>query len=295
MIDPGLDSRVVLVTGANHGIGAATAKAFAAQRARVFINYLRLSPEDYGISPEEASRATTPGRAFYLARQAISADEVVQEIRDKGGQVEAWEADLADSANIPRLFDRVEETFGPVDVLVNNAAHCQPETFIPASQLESGATDAVGAAVSTITAEGHDHHSAVNSRAVALMMAEYAKRYLERGGCEGRIVNVSTDAASCHSRNISYAASKHALDSYSRSAAAELGPYGITVNIVSPGPVQTGYITAEVEERVSRSTPLGRVGQPEDVADVIVLLASRQARWVTGQLIYVGGGWRMHL
>ncbi len=294
MIDPGLSNKVVIVTGANHGIGAATAKAFAAQGARVLINYLRLSPEDYGISEEEANRATTPGIPFFRARQAMSADEVVQEIRDNNGQVEAWEADLADSDNVPRLFDQVEEAFGPVDVLINNATHCKSETFIPASQLEPGAVSPDGSTVCTITTEGHDQHFAVNSRAVALMMAEYANRYIKRGGQGGRIINISTAAAHCHWRNVSYAASKHALESYSRSAASELGPYGITVNIVSPGPVQTGYIIPEVEEQASDYTPLGRLGEPEDVADVIVFLASEQARWVTGQLIYVSGGHTMH-
>src|SRR5690242_19730721 len=91
----------------------------------------------------------------------------------------------------------------------------------------------------------------------------------------------------------SYGASKYALESYSRAAASELGRYGITVNIVAPGPIQTGYISAEVEQKLIPDIPLGRVGQPEDVADVIVFLASEQARWLTGQLLFVGGGHKM--
>ena len=126
------------------------------------------------------------------------------------------------------------------------------------------------------------------------MMSEYLHRYVERRAEWGRIINVSTDAAHAHIANVSYAASKHAIESYSRSAAAEMGQYGITVNIVAPGPIQTGYITPEKEVKIATGTPLGRVGKPEDVADVIAFLASEQARWVTGQLIYVGGGWRMH-
>ena len=73
-----------------------------------------------------------------------------------------------------------------------------------------------------------------------------------------------------------------------------MGKYGITVNIVAPGPIQTGYITPEAEADIATNTPLGRVGSPEDVACVIVFLASEQARWLTGQLLYAGGGWRMH-
>ena len=88
--------------------------------------------------------------------------------------------------------------------------------------------------------------------------------------------------------------SKHALESYSRSAAAELGKYGITVNIVAPGPVQTGWLSSDEEKSIGAGTPLGRVGRPEDIADVVVFLASEQARWLTGQLVYAGGGWRMH-
>ena len=83
------------------------------------------------------------------------------------------------------------------------------------------------------------------------------------------------------------------MESYSRAAASELGRYGITVNIISPGPIQTGYIAPELEQRLNLEIPLGRVGQPEDVADVVVFLASEQARWLTGQLLFVGGGHRM--
>jgi 3-oxoacyl-[acyl-carrier protein] reductase len=108
-------------------------------------------------------------------------------------------------------------------------------------------------------------------------------------------VNISTDGASCFPSEISYGASKHALESYSRSAAQELGQYGVTVNVVSPGPVQTGWITSELEEIEVPNIPLGRIGQPGDVADVIVFLSSNQARWVTGQLVYVGGGHVMPL
>lgn len=124
-------------------------------------------------------------------------------------------------------------------------------------------------------------------------MSEYFKRYLARQATHGRVINLSTDAAHAHAANVSYAASKHAIESYSRSAAQEMGKYGITVNIVAPGPIQTGYIDPELEKQVVSGTPLGRVGLPEDVADVIVFLASEQAHWLTGQLLYVGGGWRM--
>jgi len=276
VIDTGLQNKVVLVTGANHGIGAATARAFAVQGARVFIHYLRLP-----LTSEEGA-----------AQRALGAAEVVQAIRVWGGQAEAEEADLADPAVIPWLFDRAAATFGPVDVLINNAAvGGEPmDTFVP---LSAEALDRFERSMDTVTAASHDRHFAVNSRAGALMMAEYARRHVARGTTWGRIINISTDGAYCFPEEISYGASKAALESYSRSAAMELSRYGITVNVVSPGPIQTGWMTPEMEASIAPSIPLGRVGQPEDVADVIVFLASEQARWLTGQCLYVGGGHKL--
>jgi 3-oxoacyl-[acyl-carrier protein] reductase len=172
-------------------------------------------------------------------------------------------------------------------VLVNNHTYCVLETFDPARVTGEGFP------VSLPTPEVIDAHFAVNARAFVLLMAEYFGRSLKRGAQGGCVVNVSTDAAHAHDANISYAASKHAIESYSRSAASEMGRYGFRVNIVAPGPIQTGYITPEAEVEIGKGTPLGRVGRPEDVADVIVFLASDQAHWLTGQLIYAGGGWRM--
>ena len=289
MIDTGLKDKVVLITGINnpHGIGAATAKAFVAQGALVAGTYLR--------HPAKASATDRPGEEFYHAQVAKTASEVVTSIRESGGRIEAWECDLADPAVIPDLFDQAERLFGRVNVLINNAAHCDPDTFIPSSQLGANSQAVDGFPMSTITAEKHDRHFAVNSRAVALMMAEYARRHVERRASWGRIINVSTDAAAGFNSEISYGASKHALESYSRAAAKELGKYGITVNIASLGPTQTGWINPELEKSLAAGIPLGRVGRPDDVADVIVFLASQQARWLTGQLIYIGGGWRMAL
>jgi 3-oxoacyl-[acyl-carrier protein] reductase len=128
---------------------------------------------------------------------------------------------------------------------------------------------------------------------VALLIAEFARRHVATGADWGRIVNISSDGASGAPSEASYWASKYALESFSRSAAMELGRYGITVNIVSPGPVQSGYIAPMLEKQLLPSIPLGRLGVGEDLADVIVFLASHQARWLTGQLLYVGGGHKM--
>lgn len=259
-----LHNRVALITGANHGIGAATARACAAAGATVFLTY----------------------------RGEPSIEPILRDLRDSAGHAEAWAADLADPATIPLLFDRAEAALGPVAVLVNNAAAGAPpaDTFVPQG---IPAQDWANRAIVTVTPESHDRHFAVNSRAVALMMAEFARRHSARGATWGRIINLSTDGAPGFPGEVSYGASKAALESYSRAAASELGRLGITVNVVAPGPIQTGWITPELEPQVVASIPLGRIGQPDDVADVIVFLATDQARWLTGQTLYVGGGHRM--
>ena len=121
----------------------------------------------------------------------------------------------------------------------------------------------------------------------------YPKIPYPRAKHRGRLVNVSTDGAYVFPGEVSYGASKLALEGYARSAAVELGPLSITVNAVSLGAVQTGWISPEMEEEMSAEYPLRRVGRSEDVADVIVFFASEQARWVTAQTLYVGGGHAM--
>jgi 3-oxoacyl-[acyl-carrier protein] reductase len=288
MINPQLQGRVVLVTGANNemGIGAAIARAFAAQGAAVYMTYYQ-THEDLALLGDTSK----PGEALYRKLQTVSADHVIQQIHEQGGKADACHADLSDPTIIPQLFDRAEAAFGPVDILINNAAYCVQDTL---DQPAVGALAPDGFLTQPITAQLHDMHFAVNSRAVALMMAEYARRYIVRQGHSGRIINISTAGASGFAGEVSYGASKHALESYSRAAAHEFGKYGITVNIASLGPIQTGWIAPEIEDRTKQHTPLGRVGYPEDVADAIILLASEQARWITGQLIYVGGGHAMH-
>jgi len=294
MIDPRLKDRVVLITGANnpHGIGAGIARAFAAQGARVFLHYLRQTGTS--LSDDPADRANTPGELFYRSQQSKSADEVLMEVRRMGVAADAWEADLADSGLIPLVYKHAEEALGPVEILVNNAAYWEADTFVPSGgELNNQLVELWTDRPKTVTPKTFDWLFAVNTRAAALMIAEFARRHIERGARWGRIVNVSTDGAERFPSEISYGASKYALESYTRSAAMELGKFGITVNAVSLGPVQTEWITPELEQEILPTIPLGRSGNPEDVADVVVFLASDQARWVTGQRIFVGGGHQM--
>jgi 3-oxoacyl-[acyl-carrier protein] reductase len=291
MLDPALEGKVVLLTGANHGIGAATARLFVEQGAAVFLTYFRPPGRYSEAQLHQARESGIGGDVLYRARQQQPIEPLLEALRARGGQAHAQEADLADPAKVAMLFDACEATQGPVDVLVNNHTLCVLETFDPALVHKNGEEE--GADVQLVSAAQSDAHFAVNVRASALLMTEYVQRYLRRGAQAGRIINLSTDAAHAHAGNVSYAASKHAIESYSRSAALELGSYGITVNVVAPGPIQTGYLTPQAASAIAAGTPLRRVGQPEDVAEVIVFLASQQARWLTGQLLYVGGGWRM--
>jgi 3-oxoacyl-[acyl-carrier protein] reductase len=288
MLDPGLNRKVVVVTGANNpnGIGAATSRAFAGLGCRVFLHYLR--------GPVPADRAAdVPGEALYRALGSRSAEDVVEEIWAKGGTAECWEADLAIPANTRELFDRAEKRFGPVEVLVSNAAHASYDTFDPGGRAVYG--EASTAEALALTAESHDAHYADNSRAPALLMVEFARRHVTRGA---RWAASSTSAPMPRRLTPAprlHGASKHALESYSRAAAAELGRYGITVNVVAPGPIQTGWMSTALEAEAVQRTPLGRIGVSGDVADAVVFLASEQARWITGQTLYVGGGHRMPL
>ena len=287
MIDPKLKGKVALITGANHGIGAATALALGMQGVKVFASFFRPPCRYSETELKRAEESGVGGDVLYQAMQQKPISELVSQFRDGEMTISALEADLADATNISKLFEACEEELGPVDILINNHTHCVLETFDPEQ------TSTEGSGIFLSTAANIDAHFVINSRAYALMMQAYLQQYLKNGLSWGRIVNTSTDAAHCHPLNISYAASKHAIESYSHSAACELGKYGITVNAIAPGPVQTGYIPPENEKALAKSTPLGRVGKPEDIADVTVFLCSEQARWLTGQLLYVGGGHRI--
>jgi 3-oxoacyl-[acyl-carrier protein] reductase len=179
----------------------------------------------------------------------------------------AVDADLSE-ADAPRcLFDDVEAALGRVDVLVNNAAHREsPDT------------------IDRLTAANLERHYRVNAIAPALLTAELARR---GGTCA---VNISTDAARALPGKIGYGTSKAALEAFTRAAALDLGPRGVRVNAVAPGPVQTGWITEDQVQALTSIIPLGRVGDPADVADAVVFLASHQARWITGQVVQVAGG-----
>lgn len=144
--------------------------------------------------------------------------------------------------------------------------------------------------IETVTEAAFDETFQVNTRAPLLLTQEFAHRFRDRGGDYGRIVNFSTDAAHSFAGQVTYGASKAATEALTRSAARELGPAGITVNAVAPGPVQTSYIPADVEASLAQQLPAGRVGTPDDIARAVVFLASENAAWITGQVLRVDGG-----
>lgn len=248
MINTGLADRVVLVTGGAGGIGAAISRAFAAQGAHVVIHYLAAQPTaPDGVTWEHALPEGAAALAAELGGRAVSAD-------------------LAEPDAAAHLFDAA----GHVDVLVNNAAHCETPDGID-----------------TFTAASLDRHYRVNAVAPALLTAELARRAGDPPPC---VVNITTDAARAFSGQLGYGTSKAALEAFTRGAALDLGAAGIRVNAVAPGPVQTGWMTDDLVEEVRRVIPLRRVGDPTDIADAVVFLASRQARWITGQVLQVAGG-----
>ncbi|GAA4616516.1 SDR family oxidoreductase [Saccharopolyspora hordei] len=252
--------RVAVVTGVDAplGVGAATARALARQGCRVVL----VSEPGDGVS---------------------GADHVRDALRTAGAVAESLSVELAGPAAASRVFDHAEEVAGPVEVLVTTVGHRVPDTFRPDP----------GRGQVPFDAAGLDAHFARNARAPALLVAEFHRRHLRRGADWGRVVTVSADTAGGAAGEVSHAAALSALESLARSAAVELGPAGITVNIVAPGPVQTGWLSPEARARAAELSPLGRVGHPEDIADLVVFLASHQARWVTGQTIFAGGGKRM--
>ncbi|MEV2238279.1 SDR family oxidoreductase [Micromonospora sp. NPDC049891] len=263
-----LGGRVALVTGANHGIGAATAVALARLGAAVLITYLRLDdPPDPGI-PDT-----------YRRNRAGDATEVVERVRAVGGRVVPVEADLADPAVPARLFDVAERELGTVDILVNNASGWLADTFKPA------AVDRHGRSLRPVSAESFDVQFAVDARAGALLIAEFARRNVAAQRGWGRVISLTSGGSDGFPEEVSYGAAKAALVNYTMSAARELAPFGITANAVHPPVTDTGWVSEEVRAAVGDDPHLLRVAEPEEVAEVIAFLAGESGRLVTGNVV----------
>lgn len=250
--------RVALITGVGRaaGIGAALARALAADGAGVFITWHpTYDAENYaGVSAAEPQSLLTE-----LQARGVAADGVA--------------ADLANAATPARVFDRAVERFGHVDILVNNAAH--------------SASDDIRA----LTAAALDAAYAVNLRGMALLCAEFIRRH--SGRPHGRIINLTSgQGAGPMPGELAYAATKGAVDAFTLSLSADpdLARAGVTVNAVDPGPTDTGWMTDAIRARLLARAPQGRLGRPEDAAEIVRFLASPASQWITGQIIRSRGG-----
>jgi len=212
------------------------------------------------------------------ASDKAGADRVVADIQAGGGRAVAVQGDVSKEADVLRLFDETEAAFGRPNVLVNNAGVYQ------------------FGAIEDLTVEHYRRQFDINVLGSLLAIREAAKRFGPEGGA---VVNVSSVAGrGVYPTTSVYSATKAAVDHFTRVLAAELGPKKIRVNAVNPGGVETegthaaGVIGSEFEQQMIASTPLGRLGQPDDIAKVAVFLASEASGWVTGETLAASGGQR---
>ena len=247
-------NKVVLVTGASRGIGAAIATAFATEGASVAVNYLQ---------------------------NATAADAVVAACREVGGEAEAFQADVTDGAAITGLVDGVLETFGKIDVLVNNAF--RPYSFDPENRKMFWEL------------EWSDYQIQIDGALLSTHGLCKAVLPSMKKRTQGSIVNIATDLVARPTIPYhDYTTAKAALIGFSRNLAAELGPLGIRVNCVAPGlvyPTEASRTTKEsVKEMIVAQTPLRRIASPEDITGPVLFLASDWSRFMTGQTLTVDGG-----
>ena len=267
MIDYGLKDRVALITGANNpqGIGAATALAFAREGAKVALVYKRV------FRSFDEDKTGRNGADRYFQANAGDATIVESKLKEITANYMILESDISDEDAVKAIYSAVLEKYGRIDVLVNNAA--------------DGDMDGIDT-IEKISRKVIDDTFAVNVRGSILMTREF----INNRGDYGRVINISTDASQVFAGQITYGASKATIEALTRSIALEVAKYGITVNCVAPGPTQTGWIDENLENVVVPLIPMGKLMQPEDIAETILFLASRQARMLTGQVIKVSGG-----
>jgi len=269
MADSAHPRHVAIVTGANHGIGAATAARLAEAGAAVLVTYLR---------GRVATDDATPER--YQENRMRSGDDVAAEIVAAGGWAIAIEADLLDPATPAMLFDLAEEELGPVDILVNNATG-----WASGDSFRGGTLDAAGRLAPAVNVDLFERTFGVDARAGALMIAELARRHIERGATWGRIVGLTSGGPNGFPGEVTYGAAKYALENYTMAAATELGRLGITANMIHPPITDSGWVNDGIREFAATSSEHFHVAEPDEPARVIAWLCTDDARMVTGNII----------
>ncbi len=231
-----------------------------------------------GIGASIAKHLAAEGASVVVnyASSKEGADRVVAEIASGGGKAIAVQASVASKAGIEHLYSETMKAFGKLDILVNNAGIYE---FSPLEDVT----------------EDHFHRQFnLNVLGLLLMSQEALKRFGDEGGS---IINISSIVSTLAPPNTSvYSATKGAVDSITRSLSEELGPRGIRVNAINPGMVETegvhaaGIADSDMRKQVEAQTPLGRIGQPQDIATAAVFLASADSSWLSGETLTIAGG-----
>lgn len=228
-----------------------------------------------GIGREIAERLAENGAKVVVnyASSPAKAEEVVGRIKQGGGEARAIQADISQVAEIERLFRETIEAYGGIDILVNNAGIMTTKP------------------IAAMTEEDFDQQFAINVKGTYFAIQQ-AFHHMNSGG---RIINFSTSVAGQMFPTYSvYAGTKGAVEQFTRQLAKEFGPKGITINAVAPGPINTELFTAgKSEEQIAGIVSMnsfGRLGEPDDIAGVVLFLASEESKWITGQTLRVNGG-----
>ena len=281
----GLEGKVALVTGAGgmRGVGRATVVKLAGMGADLALSDVQRETED--LPPAEVR---TSWRGI---------DAVCEEVEAEGRSAFPVYCDLGDSAQIERMVDQVMDHYGHIDILVNNARAIIGRDKVPVTELEQ---------------EVWEHFLRINTTAPFLLTKEVGRRMIEAGN-GGRIINIASNASKqASATGAAYSASKFAVLGLTQASALDLAPYGITVNAVCPGPINTDRMSywerdqaaelgisqeefrGQIVQAGAQASPLGRIAEPQDVANVVAFLASDEASFVTGQAYNVNGGLLFH-
>ncbi len=264
-----LGGRTALVTGANHGIGAAVAVELARLGADVLVTYLR--------SAQVAAPGRESGSPDYESQRQQDAAAVSELIERYEVVFASLEVDLTQGGSAAVVFDEAESKLGDVSILVNNASGWRQDTF------SGNRADGLSRPTEEVSAGTFDSNFGVDAKAAAMLISEFARRHIRRGASWGRIVGLSSGGPSGFPSEVSYGAAKAALENYTMSASTELARVGVTANIVYPPITDTGWITHDVRRLADQSG--SHVAQPDQVAEVVGWLCTDAASLVTGNRI----------